>query len=489
MKNKVKNSAYIKGLKKEKGLINKIIYSYTSFIRYFFKSPTRVIVAGFAFFIIVGAIFLSNPISIVDGKNVTFLDALFTSTSAVCVTGLTAFDTGQTFTYFGQFVLMVLIQVGGLGFMTITSFLFLILGKKITLQQRLIIKESFDEKNVRGIVSLINRIMFYTFSVELIVALILLNFFLPALNGNFPKAIFFSVFHSVSSFCNAGFDIMSLVPNGAANGSLINFSNKLNLIIPLGINIFIGGLGFSVISDLIEKFKGKRLPTHSKLVLLTSFSIVILGSIFVLLLERTKSLKDMNSGYKIMNSIFQVVTSRTAGFSTLDQATLSPGTRILTQLFMFVGASPGSTGGGIKTTTFIILIFVSFKTIVGKKEVNIFKRKVNENVIRRSLTVVVFAGTSILLTAIIIGAIESSANNTQATLDAIIFETISAFSTTGLSYGITPTLTRGSRFLLGLLMFIGRCGTITIGSAMTVRAITNKSTEKISYPDIKIRLG
>lgn len=490
MKNKFKNSLFVKGLKKEKGIINKIIYLYTYLIRFFFKSPTRVIVGSFAFFIILGAVFLSNPISIKEGKNVDFLDALFTSTSAVCVTGLIAFDVGTTLSYFGQFVLMVLIQVGGLGFMTITSFLFLILGKKITLQQRLIIKESFDEKNIKGIVSLINRIVFYTFSVELIVALILLSYFIPIFNGNFAKATFFSVFHSVSSFCNAGFDLMSIIPNGVENSSLSLVSENLNLTIPLGVNIFIGGLGFSVISDLFQSLKNKRkLSTHTKIVLITSFLIIIFGSFLVLLLESKNTLREMNFGYKVQNSIFQVVTSRTAGFSTLDQSKLTAGTRVLTQLFMFVGASPASTGGGIKTTTIIILLVVSLKTIIGKKEINIFKRKLNENLIRRALTVLVFAATSIFLSIIIIGAIEASKGNTLATLDAITFESISAFSTTGLSYGITQSLSKSSRFLLALLMFIGRCGTITIGSAMALRAITNKTAEKISYPDIKIRLG
>lgn len=485
----MKDNLYIKGLKKEKGLINKIVYSYMYFIRFFFKSPTRVIVSSFAFFIVLGAIFLSNPISFAEGKNVDFLDALFTSTSAVCVTGLTAFDIGNTFSYFGQFVIMILIQVGGLGFMTVTSFLFLILGKKITLQQRLIIKESFDEKNVKGIVSLINKIIIYTFSVETITAIILLSYFIPAFDGNIAKAFFFSFFHSVSSFCNAGFDIMSLVPGGQLNNSLINFSYNLNLIIPIAINIFIGGLGFSVITDIFESFKGKKLSTHTKLVLIASFLIVFFGSIIIFLLEKNNSMKKLPTGYKILNSIFQVITSRTAGFSTLNQSNLGIGSKLLIQLFMFVGASPGSTGGGIKTTTFIVLLVVTFKTLIGKKEINILKRKINENIVRRSLTVLIFAGMAIFFTAIIIGAIENFAGNADASLDSIVFETISAFSTTGLSYGITPGLTKASRFLLGMLMFIGRCGTITIGSAMVLRTMTNKTTENIKYPDIKIRLG
>ncbi len=453
---------------------------------FFVKNPVRLIILAFTVIILFGTLLIASPVSNSDNQWLNFWDALFTTTSAVCVTGLSCFDVGVQFSSFGQLVLMCLIQIGGLGFMTAATFIFVMLGKKVTLQQRLVIKESFDTMQVQGTVKLINNIIIYTLTVEFIASLIMMGYFIP--NYGFQKGIFYSLFHSVSSFCNAGFDILNT--KETAMMSLELFANVPLIILPIGINIFLGGMGFSVILDVTRKVKsGQNLRAHSKVVILVSVLLIFLTSILYIIFEYDNAYKGTKFYQKVLYSLFQATSSRTGGFSIVNQNTYTAQSQVLTMLNMFIGASPASTGGGIKTTTFLVLLTMAGGSLIGKKEVNIYKERITEHLLRKAVAIFVFAAISIVCGLLLILSIENkNINNGTMRVHSIMFEVISAFSTTGYTLGLTPILSRASRFILGLLMFIGKIGTMTIGAAMVLK-MNNKVKVKIQYPDSKIRIG
>ena len=448
--------------------------------------PTQIIIAGFLALIIFGAVLLSLPISTVDGQGISFLDASFTSTSAVCVTGLVVVDTGTTFTMFGQIVILFLIQIGGLGFMTITTFVFILVGKRITLSERMIIKEALNEFDLSGLVKMILKVLIVTFSMELLGALIFATRFVPEFG---IRGVYYSIFHSVSAFCNAGFDVL-----GAVSGefsSMAAFISDPVINITLIFLIIMGGLGFVVVTEIfsLTRIKEKRrLSRYSRLVLVTTAVLIGVGliAVFSLELSNAQTLGSADTASKIFGGVFQAITPRTAGFSTIDQGAMMPATKMITIILMFIGASPAGTGGGIKTTTIAIALLYAFSGIKGRKDVTVMKRRIAQETIKRAITITVLGIVFIFGASFMLLAIEGQRGGLFS-FENIFFEAFSAFGTVGLSAGITPMLSRSSRVIIMVIMFIGRVGLMTLTLALANR--TQKKNAKIRYPEERFMVG
>lgn len=444
-------------------------------------NPATQIVMGFLGIILIGTILLCLPISSNNGQWFSFIDALFTATSSVCVTGLIVVETAVHFSFFGQIVILILIQIGGLGFITLTSLVFLILGKKITYEKRVTMQESFNQENVQGIVKLVKNVIILVFTVELIGFVCLLPSFVQMYGWG--DGIFKSIFLSISSFCNAGFDILGSV--GTEFTSLSVVAQKIFIILPIMFLIVIGGIGYVVLFDIGKRFKGQKMSLHSKLVLIVTTVLIFGGAILFAILEwnNPNTIGNMSIGDKILNSFFQSITPRTAGFTTFDNAQLTPASLVLTNVFMFIGGSPAGTAGGIKTTTLIVLLIAVFKRQNVNGNISFCKKKISSKMIKKSLRVVVLAIMLIVIGTFLLCAFEGSAITTSQAL----FECISSISTVGISMGITPFLTIASKIVLIILMFAGRVGAVTL-----TLAFANKSTkmsDEIEYPDSKIMIG
>lgn len=421
--------------------------------------PERILALGFLLVIIVGAILLSLPMATVSGERLSLIDAVFMATSAVCVTGLSVVDVGTFFTYFGQIVIMLLIQIGALGFMTMTTLIALVLGRKIGLKERIVIQESFNSLSTAGAVRLTMQVLVSTAIIEGIGALVLFLRFLPTMPAG--KAFFFGVFHAISAFANAGFDL-----NGNFNSfTIYTMDPVINLVLPA---LFIlGGLGFHVLYELYTYPKTKNLSLHSKIVLFMTLILIVLGVGGFMTFEWTNpnSLQPLSTFGKLMASWFQGVTGRTAGFSTLDFGVLRSSTLLLTMILMFIGASPGGTGGGVKTTTIACLLLAVRSELTGRHDIEIFKRRIAFDTVFRALAITVLAFFLCLFVVVILTYTE------PFDFMDICFETISAFGTVGLSTGITPHLRGSSRVLLSILMYVGRLGPITLGFALARRKV------------------
>lgn len=439
------------------------------------------IILGFLTIILIGTFLLALPISSKDGQWFSFIDSLLTSTSAVCVTGLSVVDTAVHFSLFGQIVLLLLIQIGGLGFITLTSLVFLLIKKRITYEERVTIQESLNQDNVQGIVKLVRNIIILVFVTEFIGAVALA----PSMITTFGwgNGIFKSIFMSISAFCNAGFDIMGTTENAFV--SLSGFASNVFIILPIMFLIIIGGIGYVVLFDIGGKFKKKKMSLHSKVTLI-SVAVLIFGSAFlfaVLEWNNPETIGNMTVWEKILNSLFCSVTPRTAGFFTVDYSKLSQGSIVLTCILMFIGGGSSSTAGGIKITTFLVLLLAIFRTTNTSGDVTFCKRKITNKIIQKSIRVVCIALILIVLSTLIICLVEG--NNVTAI--EVVFETISAISTVGLSLGITANLSIISKLILVLLMFVGRVGAITLTVAMGSKIGSSK--QDIQYPDAKIMVG
>jgi trk system potassium uptake protein len=450
--------------------------------------PTQVIISGFLLLIIIGAVLLSLPISTKSGHEISFLDAAFTSTSAVCVTGLIVVDTSTAFTLFGQIVILTLIQIGGLGFMTIASFVFILVGRRITLSERMIIKESLNEFNLSGLVKMIRRILLVTFATELIGAGLLMIRFVPEFGG---QGVYFSIFHSVSAFCNAGFDVLGQISGEYSSISMFATDAVVTLTM-IGL-IIVGGLGFVVVTDV---FSIKRIRQRGKLTRYTKFVLIItgvligLGLVVVFALEinnpGTLGAKDLPTGGKILGGVFQAITPRTAGFATIDQNNLMPATKFITMLLMFIGASPAGTGGGIKTTTIAIVAIFALSGVTGKKDAQLMDRRIAKETLRRAITITTLGIVFVFTVFFALLAIEGNRGG-LFTFENIFFEAFSAFGTVGLSTGITPLLSAGSKLLIMVSMFAGRVGLMTLTFALANRA--NGNGAKVRYPEERFMVG
>lgn len=448
-------------------------------------TPARATTLGFLAVILIGAFLLSLPISHNDGEWFGFTDSLFTATSCVCVTGLVVVDTAIEFTLFGQIVILLLIQIGGLGFMTLATVMFIVFGKKINLQSRIYMQESVSEDNLKGVVRLAQKIVIYTLAFEAMGAFVLSFQF--AKDFGVGEGIFKAIFMSVSAFCNAGFDVLGA--NYGAFSSLAHYQNNPLVLLTLGVLIIMGGLGFAVITDIISRKKSNRLRAHSKAVLLMTSILIVLGTVMFLGFEynNPKTIGNMSFGNKLLNSLFQAITPRTAGFQVLNQANLTVSGVTLTMVLMFIGASPASTGGGIKTTTFLIMIAYLWSNLRGEKELVLNKKQITTAQLKKAIAIIITAVLVIVGSVMVISIAEGVNGNKYAGFEEILFESISAFATVGLSMGITPTLSVVSKLMLCLVMLIGRTGPITMGFALVKKV--NKTQVNIKYPNSDIMVG
>lgn len=417
-------------------------------------SAPRIIVLVFAGIILAGTALLALPVSSRSGEGCGFLAALFTATSATCVTGLSVADTYTQWSGFGQAVILLLIQIGGLGFMTIVSVFFFVLRAKIGLRSRVLLSQSFGMDNVDGVVRLARHVLTGTALFELTGALVLTLRF--AVDQPLGVAVRWGVFHAVSAFCNAGFDLLGrLCPGGSlspyAADPVVNFTVMLLIIV--------GGIGFFVWEDLLQSRSWRRLSVYSKLVLVSTGVLIVGGAAVFALLEwnNPATLGTLPVGEKILAALFQSVTIRTAGFATISQGSLTEASKAVTSVWMLIGGSSGSTAGGMKTVTVCIAVVSALAMLRGKTRVNLFKRTVSNRQVLNAFSIV------LLMTGLaIFGAVCLSAGSGVSFLDAV-YETSSAIGTVGLTTGITPGLPVGGKLLLIAYMFFGRIGIMTIG--------------------------
>ena len=443
--------------------------------------PAHVIVLGFLGVILLGAVLLCLPVSARDRKAMNFLNALFTSTSAVCVTGLTVVETGSHFSFFGQAVLLLLIQIGGLGFMSLTTLFMLLLRKKITLKDRLVMKEALNQEENRGLVRLTRNILIVTFSIEAVGFLLLLYPFVYRSGG---KGVWYAAFTSISAFCNAGFDVFG------QNASLLPYAGNVMVNLSVAFLVVLGGLGFTVLMDICHnRGNFRKFSLHTKIVLFVTLFLIGIGWAFFLGAEYTHAFAPLKKSDRVLAAFFQSITPRTAGFATVDQNTLSPAGKFFSMMLMFVGASPGSTGGGIKTTTFTILLLVTLSGIRRTDDITIGKRKVGKHNARKAVGLFLLGALVVIVSTMLLLLTERGHAADKAgllTLENVLFESFSAFGTVGLSCGLTPHLTVAGKIILMFSMFFGRVGLITVGLLFVHK---RNVTDKITYPEGNIMIG
>ena len=446
-------------------------------------SPAALMLMSFCLAIFVGAVLLMLPISTADG-GISPLDALFTATSAVCVTGLVVVDTGSRFSLFGQSVILLLIQLGGLGIMTISVTLFLFIGRRVPFKQRLAMQDVFAHTPREDIFGLVKSVFIYTFIVEAIgAALLFLQF-----SGQYPfgHAFYLALFHSISAFCNAGF---CLFPD-----SLMAYRDSYAMNFTVGGLIVLGGIGFPVVYELYLRLRGKArkraFSLHLKLVLVTTGILIAAGTVFFALLEETRSGAPFWSRGLWLPALFQSISARTAGFNTVDFASLGSDTLTFIIFLMFFGASPGSCGGGVKTTTLAVLFLYSLERIRGGKRVSLFKRTVPDQAVDKASSLFMLALALVIIMLFIMLVVQEPAVGTPDVprhFLAYLFEVVSAFGTVGLSMGVTAGLAQAGKFLVILLMLVGRVGVPTL-TYLLLRS--NRERPKgFHYAEERIMLG
>ncbi len=434
-------------------------------------STSQILVTGYFIIILTGALLLMLPNATTNPGSLSFLNALFTATSATCVTGLIVVNTAAAFTTFGQLVIMALIQIGGLGIMTMSTMVAFVIGKKITLKERLIIQEDLNQFKISGLVRLIRYVIGFTLLFEGIGALIM--FIRLLRNYNALRAFYLATFHAISAFNNAGFDLFG--------NSLESFTGDITINFVVMILIILGGIGFGVIIEIFNFKKFKHLSLQTKIVFLISGFLIIFGMVVIFGFEFTnpETMGNLKFGDKMLSSLFLSVTPRTAGFNTVPTGSLRNSTLFFIIILMFIGASPGSTGGGIKTTTFGIMVATLWNLIIGKKDVEIFNRQLEKEIIFKALAITMISAFLVIMVTIILTITE------QNNFIDILFETVSAFGTVGLSTGVTPTLSKIGRILITFTMFAGRVGPLTFAVAFAERE--RKGT--YHYPSEDVMVG
>ena len=452
-------------------IINWLRLSYSKFTLY------QMIIASFIFVITLGSLLLYLPLSTVGGR-LSFVDALFTATSAVCVTGLSVIDISKEFTLFGQIVLIILIQIGGLGIMSISAIVLLFSISKGSVQDRVRTLEMFNTQNKDIIQSTIKVIFLSTFLIEVLGAVSL--FVVIDSNSSVGIRIFSSIFHSISAFCNAGFSLYT--------DSLHQYSSNTIVNITIMLLIILGGIGYPVMLTVtravVNKFKGKRyvFDVQARIVIFTSFMLIVIGSVFIFFNEYSNALNGLPLKEKILVSLFQSVSPRTAGFETIAYNSMSSVTIGVVIFLMFVGASPNSTGGGVKTTTLFVFLFSVIAAVFNRPYIVVNGRKIKVDAVNKSVAIVTLAITISVLASFIMFYIEKS-----NTMMPILFEAISAISTVGLSLGITPNLTVWSKLIVIVLMFIGRVGYLTL--FMSIGSINQGKYGIIDLPTSDVTIG
>ncbi len=440
-------------------------------------SPTRVIALTFAAIILAGAILLSLPFASRSGQSCGFLPALFTATSATCVTGLVLFDTWTQWSGFGQVVILCMIELGGLGFMSVASLVVFTLRRKVGLKQRMLMAQALSVSEMEGVVRLQKWVLLGSLLIQLTGALILLIRFLP--EYGISQAVRWSVFHSVSAFCNAGFDITGSVAPGA---NMIVFNNDPVVCITLMALIVIGGLGFFVWEDVVTQRSFKKFSVYTKLVLVTSAVLILGGAALIAVLEWNNpgTLGNMPIPQKILNAFFQSVTVRTAGFTSVDQAALTDGGKAVSIFLMFIGGSSGSTAGGIKTVTVLVLALFVVSRARGRNTVSAFHRTIPQEKVMDAATIV-----TIVVGLAFAGAIVITATSPVVFTDAL-FETASALATVGLTAGVTPLLSLPAKIMIIVFMYFGRVGVLTISLGFLMG---DKAEDRIRYAYTNLLIG
>jgi trk system potassium uptake protein len=451
--------------------------------RIFKLHPAILVLASFLLVILAGALILTFPIATKSG-HIKTIDALFTATSAVCVTGLTVVDTGSYFTIFGQWVILALIQIGGLGVMTISIVLFQWLGRSISFKQRLAMQDLFAHTPRADIFSVVKSVVFFTFIAEVVGAVILTLRWWHELS--FIQALYNGVFHSISAFCNAGFSLF--------HDSLIRYAEDPVFNLSIGALIVIGGIGFPVLYDLQSWIKRRkkqrvRLSIQTKTVLLTTLILIVGGAAMIAFLERSHPSVSQPLFHRIMVSFFQSITCRTAGFNTVDIASLREATLTMMLFLMFFGASPGSCGGGVKTTTLTLLTVFTIQRIRRKKHVNLFKKTIPAETIARTFSLILVSVVIISIVLFLLLAGDSASNREiggpESSFLEYLFETVSAFGTVGLSMGITPQLTLWDKSWIILMMIIGRVGVLTFAYII----VGTDAVKGVEYSKENIMIG
>lgn len=414
------------------------------------RSPTQVIAIVFAAIVLVGALLLMLPIASRDGQSAGFLNALFTSTSATCVTGLVLFDTGTQWSAFGQVVIITLIELGGLGFMSAASMVVFLFRRKVGLRQRMLMAQALSVDDMNDVVKLQKWVIFGSLSIQLAGALVLFFRFLP--ECGLGRAAAFGAFHAISAFCNAGFDIFG------TGQSLVTLNRDPVVLITLMVLITVGGLGFFVWEEVVRLRRFKKFSIYTKLVLLATAVLILVGAVLFLLLEWNNpgTLGNMGPGQKILNAFFQSVTLRTAGFAAVDQGALTAAGKGVSILLMLIGGASGSTAGGVKVVTFLVLILFVWNRARGRSAVNVFRRSVPDGKVLDAMTIV-----TIVIGLALVGAVILCATSAVGFTDAL-FETVSALATVGITTGVTTSLSVVGKLLIIIFMYFGRVGVLTL---------------------------
>jgi trk system potassium uptake protein TrkH len=434
--------------------------------------PATLVLSSFLLLILGGTLLLKLGISTTTG-HISWIDSLFTVTSAVCVTGLVVVDTGTFFTTFGQGVILILIQIGGLGVMTISVALFTWIGKSVSIRHRMAMQDLFAHTPRQDIYKLVRSVVVFTLATELVGAVLLSLHWSREMP--LPQAVYYGIFHSISAFCNAGFALFS--------DSMVRYSDDWLLNMTMCSLIIIGGIGFPVLYDLQAWFPGRktrkmRLSVQTKTVLLTTLVLIVGGAVMFALLERSSpTLAGRSLSEQLLIPLFQSITCRTAGFNTIDIGSLREVTIVMMLFLMFIGASPGSCGGGVKTTTLALLIRFTIGRIRHKKRVNMFKKSIPEATVTRSMSLIILsmAIISLVMFMLLLSGSLVVINGGQAKIHALhyFFETVSAFGTVGLSMGITSFLTTWDKYWIVLIMIIGRVGVLTFSYIVVGSDLTN----------------
>ncbi|MGN7166051.1 TrkH family potassium uptake protein [Paenibacillus cellulositrophicus] len=442
-------------------------------------TPPKILVFGFLIMIAAGTLLLSLPAASATGISIGPLNALFTATSAACVTGLTVIDTGTAFSVFGQTVILLLVQVGGIGFMTMATLIALVLNKRISLRERLVLQEALNHGTIDGVVRLVKKVILYSLLIEVVGALLLAVHYVFSLSLPLGKAVYFGVYHSISLFNNAGFDLMGSV-QGPFSG-MASFVSDPYMNIVLMALIFLGGIGFIVLSDLLEYPKVRKISLHSKVVLSATAVLVFVGGLVIFLMEvnNPRTLGPLSTGGKIWASLFQSVTTRSGGVNTVDIGGLHQSTQFFMILLMFIGAAPGSTGGGIKITTFVLLLGAVHAMIRGREDVVLFRKRIAKDVVYKAITLTLLSILLIILFAMLLSVTEDH------DFMSILFESASAFGTTGISMGLTTELSPFGKVWVICLMYLGRLGPLTLAYALT----RDNKKEPYNHPEGKIIIG
>ena len=440
-------------------------------------NPTKTIALVFAGIILLGTLLLMLPISSRNGTGCGFRPALFTATSATCVTGLVLYDTWTQWSGFGQAVIISLIEIGGLGFMSAASMVVFLFRRKVGLKQRMVMAQALSLTDMEGVVRLQKLVLLGSLSVQSIGALILMLRFLP--EYGFATALKWGIFHAISAFCNAGFDIFGCITPGA---SLMEFNSDPVVILTLGALVVVGGLGFLVWQEMITERRWKKFSVYTKLVLATTAALLLLGWAFFCLLEWNNpgTLGSMDTGVKLLNGLFQSITVRTAGFAAIDQAALTDASKGVSMVLMLIGGSSGSTAGGVKTVTIVVLVLFLATRARGKSTVCAFKRTIPDSQVLDAMTI-----CSIVVGLAVFGAIFITATSPISFVDAA-FESVSALATVGLTAGVTTSLSIPAQFLIILYMYFGRVGVLTISLGFLMG---DRAEERFRYAQTNLLIG